>query len=85
MYTAFTVILKKAQSTHCLANDKLRWNITSRMQASGERRRVLHRRPSKGVFYIGGHGFVCKIIEPVSFARYICIAEYRSEQIFRYT
>ena len=32
---------------------------TSRMQASGERRRV----------YIGGRGFVCEIIEPVTFAR----------------
>ena len=37
--------------------------ITSRMQASGEQRRV-------GVFYIGGHGCVlCQFIEPVTFAR----------------
>ena len=26
-------------------------------------------RASEGVFYIGGRGFVCQIIEPVTFAR----------------
>ena len=26
-------------------------------------------RASEGLFYIGGHGFVCQIIEPVTFAR----------------
>ena len=34
---------------------------TSRMQASGERSLVL--------LYIGGHGLVSQIIEPVTFAR----------------
>ena len=42
-----------------------RRGLTSRMQASGERRRVLHRRP----LYIGGRGLVSQIIEPVTFAR----------------
>ena len=44
------------------------------MQASVEQRHVIilvgcKHRASEGVFYIGGRGFVCQIIEPVTFAR----------------
>ena len=34
-------------------------------------------RASEGVFYIGGRGFVCQIIEPVTFARCAFIKYYQ--------
>ena len=35
-------------------------------------------RASEGVFYIGGRGFVCQIIEPVTFARCAIIFSLRN-------
>ena len=35
-------------------------------------------RASEGVFYIGGRGFVCQIIEPVTFARCVFIFALRN-------
>ena len=36
-------------------------------------------RASEGVFYIGGRGFLCQIIEPVTFSRCAFIIARRSE------
>ena len=49
------------------------------MQASGERRRVLHRRPRLCIVPIHWAGYVCML------RVYICIAQYRIGRIFRYT
>ena len=41
-------------------------------------------RASEGVFYIGGRGFVCQIIEPVTFARCAFIFAYVNHMQSRY-
>ena len=41
-------------------------------------------RASEGVFYISGRGFVCQIIEPVTFARRAFIFALRNIALGRY-
>ena len=39
---------------------------------------IYKHRASEGVFYIGGRGFVCQIIEPVTFARCASVNSWRN-------